>query len=130
MPGTARFAIFVVVSLIVFVGVLRLALRSRERPAKPRTIGWVALVVIAGGMIFGRVGAQAGLPWWIYYTTPALATFVLPPLALGMSTRELLRYLALAVLMAPAIHVVFSFGLGWHEYMPFVRVPAWWELLG
>lgn len=130
MSGDARFAILVIVSLVVFVAVLRLALGGRYLSAKWRTLGWIALVVVGGGMLFARLGAQAGLPWWIYYTVPALITLVLPPVALHMSARQVVRYLVLAAIMAPVIHVAFSFLLGWKEYMPFLEIPAWWELFG
>lgn len=130
MSGNARFAVLVIVSLVVFVGVLRLALGGRRLLTKGRTLGWIALVVVGGGMLFGRFGAQLGLPWWIYYPVPALLTLLLPPVALRMSARQVARYLVLAALMAPAIHVAFSFALGWKEYMPFLAIPAWWEVFG
>ena len=43
-------------------------------------------------------------------------------------TAEALEYLVLAFLSSPVIHVVFSFLLGWKDYMPFIDVPALWEL--
>ncbi len=46
-------------------------------------------------------------------------TFFLPPLVLRMSIAEMGRYLPMAVLMAPAIHVFFSLFVGWHDHMPF-----------
>ena len=130
MSGDARFAVLIVASLIVFLGVLRLAIGRRPTPKERRTIGWVALVVTLGGMLFGRYGAQLGLPWWIYYPVPSLVTLILPPLALRLRGRQIVRYLVLAATMAPVIHTVFSFALGWKEYMPFLPVPAWWELFG
>jgi hypothetical protein len=36
----------------------------------------------------------------------------------------------MAVLVAPVIHVLFSFFLGWKEYMPFIPVPYLGELIG
>jgi hypothetical protein len=80
-------------------------------------------------MVFAKFGHNAGLPWWIYYTVPALATLVLPPATFRFSGKELAQYLVLAFLSSPAIHVAFSFLLGWHEYMPFIAVPEWRELL-
>jgi hypothetical protein len=41
-----------------------------------------------------------------------------------MSPRRVALYLLLALLSAPLIHVLFSFFLGWHEYMPFLPVPG------
>ena len=42
----------------------------------------------------------------------------------------LLQYLVLAFLASPLIHVVFSFFLEWHEYMPFIPMPSLKSLLG
>ncbi len=80
-------------------------------------------------MVFAKFGNNAGFPWWIYYTVPALATLLLPPLAFRFAGKELGQYLVLAFLSSPAIHVTFSFLLGWHEYMPFIPVPSLHELL-
>ena len=46
-----------------------------------------------------------------------------------MNGRELARYLPLAMISAPLIHVLFSFFLGWNEYMPFIQVPSIQALL-
>jgi len=45
-----------------------------------------------------------------------------------MNLRETPTYLILAFLSAPVVHVLFSFLLGWKDYMPFLEVPAFWEL--
>jgi len=87
----------------------------------------VTLAVVPGGMLFARYGAQYGLPWWIYYTVPMLLTVLVPPVAFSMTRHETLRYFFLAFLSAPAIHVLFSFFLGWTEYMPFLQVPSLWD---
>jgi len=47
-----------------------------------------------------------------------------------MSRYEVFLYLPLAWLIAPLIHVLFSFFVGWHDYMPFpVYIPSLAELL-
>jgi hypothetical protein len=56
-------------------------------------------------MSFARITYGIGIPWWIFYGLPALITFVLPPLVLRMSRRELLLYVPLAILMSPVIHI-------------------------
>lgn len=124
-----RFSVFVLVSLVAFIAILRFV--TRRRPTRPRTpaVLAVAAIVVVGGMVFAKFGNNAGLPWWIYYTVPALATLVLPPAAFALSGKELAQYLVLAFLSSPAIHVAFSFLLGWHEYMPFLPVPSLQELL-
>jgi hypothetical protein len=90
----------------------------------------VAVVVVFFGMIFARFGAQFGLPWWIYYTVPMLLTVALPPVVFSMTTREMVLYITLAFLSAPAIHTLFSLFFGWKEYMPFLHIPSLRELFG
>jgi hypothetical protein len=91
---------------------------------------WVAGVVVVGGMTFAKLGATSGLPVWLYYGLPAGLTWVLPPLVFRMTGREIARYVPLAVLVAPVIHVTFSLLVGWKEYMPFLPVPSLAELVG
>jgi len=65
------------------------------------------------------------LSWTVHCGLPALTTFVLPIFWLGMSRREVLVYIPAAFFMAPAIHILFSFFIGWHDYMPFpFHVPS------
>ncbi len=124
-----RFAVFVLVSLLVFVAILRFVTRQRAvQPAAIR-IAVVAAIVVVVGMLFAKFGNNIGLPWWIYYTLPAVATLLLPPIAFKFARREILQYLILAYLSSPLIHVLFSFFLDWHEYMPFWAVPSLRELL-
>ena len=75
------------------------------------------------GVLIAKFGANIGLPWWIYYTLPMLATVALPPVVLKMQASETIAYLLLAFLSAPAIHAAFVLTLGWHEYMPFLPWP-------
>lgn len=125
----ARFSVFVAVSLAVFAGLLRFVTRHRAHRPDAAAVAAVALVVVVGGMIFAKYGNNLGLPWWIYYTVPALATLLVPPVAFRLRGGELVHYLALAFLSSPAIHVAFSLFLGWHEYMPFIPVPSLRQLL-
>lgn len=124
-----RFGAFVLVSLVVFLAIIRFVLRERfSRPGHAAVLS-VAAFVVVGGMLFAKYGNNAGLPWWIYYSLPALATLAVPPTVFGFSAKELAQYLVLAFLSSPAIHVAFSFLLGWHEYMPFIAVPSLHDLL-
>jgi uncharacterized membrane protein len=130
MPEDLHFPVFVLASLVVFIAILLFVTRKRaERPSIGTVLGTAAIVVI-GGMVFAKLGHNAGWPWWIFYTAPALATLVVPPAVLRFSPGELWRYLVLATLSSPVIHVLFSFFLGWHEYMPFIHVPSLQEILG
>jgi hypothetical protein len=124
-----RFAVLIAVSLVVFYLMLRFVTRARAvRPASQLVV-IVSAIVVVGGMVFAKFGHNAGLPWWIYYTVPALATLLVPPVAFRMTWRESTLYLLLAFASSPLIHVVFSFLLDWHEYMPFIPVPSLRSLL-
>jgi hypothetical protein len=124
-----HFPILIVASLVVFIGILRFILRKRQTGPSWVAVVVVSLIVVVGGMVFAKFGQNSGWPWWIYYTVPAAVTWLLPPLAFRLSWSELWRYLVLAFLSAPAIHIAFSFFLGWHDYMPFIYVPSLGELL-
>jgi hypothetical protein len=118
------------VTLIVFVGILLLVTRRRSARPSAMTIGLISVVVVIGGMLFAKLGNNAGWPVWIYYAVPALVTLVLPPIALRMVPRtELWQYLVLAFASSPAIHVAFSLFIGWHDYLPFFYVPSIKQLL-
>lgn len=124
-----RFPIFIVVTLAIFFLILLFVFRKRAKRPPFVAISVVAALIVVGGMVFAKFGTYAGWPWWIYYTGPALLTLVLPPLAFRFNGSELWQYLVLAFLASPAIHVVFSFFFGWHNYMPFLYVPSLHEML-
>ena len=111
-----------------FASVLRLALRKRNAAVWPRILVAGVFIVI-GGMLFARWTYGPGLPWWMFYGLPALVTFLVPPVLFRMSGHETAEYVFMAVLMAPAIHVFFSFFVGWHDYMPLFYVRSVWDLL-
>lgn len=129
MSPAQRFPVFILVSLVAFLAILRFVTRRRRESPTPGALLAVAGVVVAGGMLFAKFGQNIGWHWSIYYTLPALATLIVPPVALRFSRTELWQYLALAALSSPVIHLLFSFLLGWHEYMPFLPVPSLRELL-
>lgn len=131
MSDLARFAIFMAAATFVFVAVLIFVTRRRVTPPAPSLLFVLTLVVVAGGMLFARYGhILFQPPWWIYYGLPALTTILLPPSALRMRRGEILQYVPMASLMAPAIHVFFSLAIGWHDYMPFpIYIPSLMEQL-
>ena len=129
MTESQRFPIFILVSFIVFFAILRWVIRTRSTKPNLYVLLGIAAIVVVGGMIFAKLGQNAGWPWWVYYTVPALVTWLLPPIALRFSMKEFLQYLILAGLSSPVIHVLFSFLLGWHDYMPFIRVPSLGEVM-
>jgi hypothetical protein len=130
----ARFGVFIVAAFLLFLGVVYCVVRRRTTKPRPRAMLALATVVVPIGMLFARYSHIFfhDLPWEIYYGVPALTTFLLPPLWLRMRRGEIASYVPLAVLMAPAIHVVFSLLVGWHghDYMPFpVYLPSLAEIL-
>lgn len=129
MTALIHFPVFILVSLIAFVGLLKFVLRHRMADPSLARVWGAAVIVVIGGMLFAKFGANFGLPWWIYYGAPVLLTLALPPIAFAMNRKESLVYIELAFLVSPLIHVVFSFFFGWKEYMPFIPVPSMWELL-
>ena len=129
MNPEQQFYTLVSVSCLVFVGILRFVMRHRAQAASAGKVMAIAAIVIFGGMLFARYGAQSGLPWWIYYTIPMLLTIFVPPIVFSMSTREVSWYVVLAFLSAPIIHVVFSFFLGWRAYIPFLYIPSLQDLV-
>ncbi|HTD24514.1 MAG TPA: hypothetical protein VK738_17785 [Terriglobales bacterium] len=131
MPDLQRFIVFMAAGFVLFLAVLLWVLHSRS--AKPRRLSllMLATVVVPAGMTFAWYSHHffPDLSWAIYYGVPALTTFVLPPLWLHMSRQEITRYVPMAVCMAPAIHIVFSLLVGWHDYMPFpIYIPSLAEL--
>jgi hypothetical protein len=132
MPDLARFGVFMAAAFLLFVGVVQWVVRRRASKPNLGVMLALATVVVPIGMLFARYSHIffRSLPWEIYYGVPALITFFLPPLWLRMPRREVATYVPLAVLMAPAIHVVFSLFVGWHDYMPFpVYIPSLAEIL-
>lgn len=129
MQGINQFLIYMAVAMIVYYSLLNFIVRKRS-PRPYIKILLLTLLVTAGGMIFARITYGRNLPWWIFYGIPALLTFLLPPIVLRMSWREILRYIPLAILMSPAIHIFFSFFIGWHEFMPLFYIPSWRQLFG
>ena len=124
-----RFYIFILASFVAFFAILRFVMRRRAQGPSALSALGIAAVVVVGGMLFAKATQNAGWPWWIYYTVPALVTLALPPVAFRFGGRELWQYLVLAFLSSPVIHVLFSFFLGWHEYMPFIPVPSLRDML-
>jgi hypothetical protein len=117
-----HFPVMIFVSILIFLLVVRIILPKKDFTAKRRKIFILTLIVVVLGMLFGKYGAAYGLPWWLYYPIPMLLTVILPPVILKLNTQKTIAYLVLSFLSAPFIHIVFSFFLGWPEYMPFWKI--------
>ena len=121
MPDLWRFIVFILAAFLLFVAVVRWVVRGRvAKPGRWSTLV-LATIVVPVGMLFARYSHIfiPDLSWIVYYGVPASITFCLPPLWFRMSRKEIVQYIPLAILMAPAIHAVFSLMVGWHDYMPF-----------
>jgi hypothetical protein len=103
--------------VIVFVG----GLRGGRAPGWLAALG-VALSISVVGILFGKYGENLGLPWWIYYTAPMLATVLIPPLAFRFVLWRAVLYVLLAFGTAPLIHAAFFYALGWGDFMPFLAL--------
>lgn len=126
-----HFFVFIAVSILLFVAMLFWVLRRRTVAPTWAVVAGMSFIVVVVGMCFGKLGANHGLPWPVYYGVPALTTVLLPPLVLRMGRSESLQYIVLAAASAPAIHIVFSFFFGWSEYMagvPYLHVEPVWTL--
>jgi hypothetical protein len=82
------------------------------------------MIISVIGILFAKYGANFGLPWWVYYTLPMLATVFVPPLVLRFALWRAVIYVLLAFATAPLIHATFFYVLGWADYKPFLRLPA------
>ena len=118
-----HFPLMILASFALFYLVIRLVLGKKEFREKIKSIFILSLLVVVIGMLFGKYGAQMGLKWWIYYPIPMLMNILLPPIILKMNLKKIVFYLVLSLLSAPIIHFLFSFFLGWTEYMPFLEIP-------
>ncbi len=110
------------VSFILFFIVIRIVLGKQEFTEKKYIIIVLSLIVVVGGMLFGKYGANWGFKWWIYYPIPMLMNVLLPPFVLKMKLKKTILYLFLSFLSAPLIHIFFSTFFGWTEYMPFWKI--------
>jgi len=128
MTEITKFFIYMLVAMAAFIWVL--AYTTRKRSKRPiLLIALLSIIAVAGGMTFARITYGKELPWWIFYGVPAFVTFILPPIVLRMRKKELLFYLPVIILTSPLIHVLFSFFLDWHDYMPLFYVQWWHNLI-
>jgi hypothetical protein len=116
-------------SIFALVAVVRLATFKRPDPPSFDRVLLIVFLVVSLGVLYGRFGAQAGFPWWLYALPPIAVTILVPVIAFRMSPLEGAIYTTLALLSAPVIHGAFSLLLGWNEFMPFLPLPSVRELL-
>lgn len=115
---------YMAASTIVLIGAIYAAGAKRDSPAlRFWQVTLLASAISVCGILLGKFGENFGLPWQVYYSVPALATIVLPPLVFKFSIWRTVFYLVLAFAAAPLVHAAFFYGLGWDEYMPFLKLP-------
>ena len=84
-----HFPVMIAASFVLFFLVIRLVVEKEAFVMQFKKIVVLSLVVVIGGMLFGKYGATMGLPWWIYYPVPMLANVLLPPLVLKMNVADI-----------------------------------------
>lgn len=120
----ARIPFYILASTVLLAVVIMVAGGAQvSRWPKPAFALVVAFVISAVGVVFAKYGANFGLPWWIYYTAPMLATVLAPPILFRLSLGRAALYVVMAFATAPLIHAAFYYGLGWGDYMPFLHLP-------
>lgn len=128
MDQAFRFLIMAAVTYIAFLCVIRLIIGSQYK-AKSFLINIIGMITVYGSFLISRYGNFLRLSVWLYYVLPVLLTVFLPPLALKMKSDQTLKYLAFSLLAVPVIHLVFSFLLGWGEFLPFIKIPSLWNII-
>ena len=119
-----EFIVLTFVSILIVIAVVRYSLKFRKYNPVHSFFNIMLLAILEIiCMILGKYGANFGLPWWIYYTTPMLLTISVPTLYFKMNKKEAITYLALAFVSAPLIHIIFSL-FGWNNFMPFIKIPS------
>jgi hypothetical protein len=115
--------VYMLASTLVLAAVIWICARGKSG-TPPRALAILAMAALISvlGIVFAKYGSNFGLPWWIYYTVPMLATVFIPPFVFRLGPARSVAYVFQAFLTAPAIHLIFVELLGWTDYMPFWKV--------
>ena len=71
MNGASRFAVFMLVSVVVFITVLLFVMRKRVHEPDRKLLALTTFVVVVLGMLFARFGYLFFRPpWWIVTEFP------------------------------------------------------------
>lgn len=119
-PTSIQFPVMILVSWLIFIGILRILLGGVAFRENLGTILFLAFICVVCGMFLGKYGATWGWPWWVYYPLPMLSNVFLPPWWLKLSKRTTWMYWVLSFMAAPLIHFFFVAVFGWHDYLPFL----------
>ena len=124
MSEVWHFPIMIFASFILFYVVILIVIGKHKLIKRTNSIILLSILCVFVGMLFGKFGANFGLPWWIYYSIPMLINVLMPPIILKLSPKGITIYLILSFLSAPIVHTFFSLFLDWHEYMPFWKIQS------
>ena len=124
MSAIWHFPIMIFASFILFYIVILIVIGKHELIKRINSIILLSILCVFVGMLFGKFGANFGLPWWIYYPIPMLINVLMPPVILKLNPKSIGIYLILSFLSAPIVHIFFSLFLDWHEYMPFWKIHS------
>lgn len=128
MDQSFQFIVMAAVTYLAFLCVIRIIMGSQYK-AKSFLINVIGMVTVYGSLLISRYGNFLKLPIYIYYIIPVLLTVFLPPLSLKMKSDQTLKYLGYSLLAVPVIHLLFSFLLGWGEFLPFIKIPSLWNII-
>lgn len=123
--STLHIVSYMIASTLVLAAIIWGVTRTRRWGQAP--LGHALMVagaISVGGILVGKYGANFGLPWYIYYTAPMLATILVPPIVYHLDLLRAALYIVLAFISAPAIHFVFVKLTGWSDYMPFLKIGS------
>ena len=97
---------------------------SLGRGPGPSWIGAAAAAIVISliGILCAKYGAQFGAPW-VVYAAPLAAAIVIPPFAFRFDFWRTMAYIALVAVAVPLLHAAFFYGLGWDDFLPFLRLP-------
>ncbi len=119
-----EFIISTIFSIIVVYTILWCILSFRKyNLLKNKILSMFVILLEIVCMIIAKYGANIHLPWWIYYPVPMIITLVVPLIYFKFTKIESLLYISLILVSAPIIHILLSL-FGWHNYMPFIKIPS------
>lgn len=122
-----RFLVIAVFTYLIFLCVIRIVL-GKQYKTKSFLIDIVGIVTVYGSFLISKYGNFMKLPAFLYYALPLVLSICIPPLALRMKSDQVLKYLALGILVIPFVHIFFSLFFGWGDMVPFVRIPSLWSV--
>jgi hypothetical protein len=120
-----RFLVLAGFTFLAFICVIRIVLGKQYRN-KGFMVDITGILTVFGSFLTAGYGKAAGLPEYLRYVIPVALAVCLPPLSLRMNSGQILKYLALGILVTPVVHILFSLLLGWNDMLPFIAIPSLW----